>query len=134
MIKITCGHLRSDPFQVSISKIVNASGLEAKVAYNVMRLAKELEKNMVELQKEWVALLGKYVQKDGTKWKLNEEKTDFMFIEGVDVEEAKTVVKAYLAREIEIDREPLKLEDLSAAKISPADISVLEPILTLPEL
>lgn len=134
MITATRGHLRSDPFKASISKLVNASDLETKVAYNVMRLAKELEKSLVELQKEWVQLVGKYVQSEGAQWKLNEEKTDFAYLEGVDVEEAKKAIISYMETKVEIDREPIKLADLEGAKLSASDISVLEPLLAVEEV
>jgi septum formation topological specificity factor MinE len=134
MITATRGHLRSDPFKASISKLVNAIGLETKVAYNVMRLAKELEKTLVELQKDWIQLVSKYVQVDGTQWKLNEEKTDFAYLDGIDAKEAKDAISAYMEQKVEIDREPLKLEDLEAAMLSPSDLSVLEPLLTFTEV
>ena len=134
MITTTRGLLRSEPFRLSIQKIVNAPGLDTKVAYNVVRLAKELEKTLADLQKEWVQLVGKYVEKDGAQWRLNEQKTDFAYLAGVDVEDAKKAIMEYMESKAEISREPLKLEDLGPAKLTPADISVLEPFLVLPEV
>jgi septum formation topological specificity factor MinE len=134
MITTTRGLLRSEPFKTSIQKLINAPGLETKVAYNVVRLAKEVEKTLIELQKEWIQLVGKYVETDGSQWKLNEEKTDFAYLAGVDVEDAKKAIMEYMGTKAEISREPLKLEDLGPARLTPADISVLEPFLVLPEV
>lgn len=134
MITTTRGLLRSEPFRSSIQKIVNTPGLETKVAYNVVRLAKEVEKVLADLQKEWIELVGKYVETEGSQWKLNEEKTDFAYLSGVNVEDAKKAIMEYMETKAEISREPLKLEDLTPAKLTPADIAVLEPFLVLPEV
>lgn len=134
MIETTRGYLRSEPFKASISKLVNAGGLDTKVAYNVMRLAKELEKTLVDLQKEWVELLTKYVKIEDGQFKLNEEKTDFAYLDGVDQETAKAEILAYLKADVKIERDTLKLSDLGPAKLSAADLSVLEPIINTQEV
>jgi hypothetical protein len=95
-----------------------------------MRLAKDLETKLRESQVEWVKLLGQYVKTEGSQWKLNEAKTDFDYIDGVDKDEAKKEIMAFLAKKTEIVREKLDLDKLSPAKLSPIDLSTLEPIIS----
>ena len=122
--------MRSDPFKASLSKLVNSTELEPKTAYRVMRLAKDIETKLRESQVEWVKLLGKYVKTEGTQWKLNEEKTDFDYLDGVDKDAAKKEIMGFLTKTAEIGRDKIGLETLSAAKLSPVDLSTLEPIIS----
>ncbi len=133
MITVDYGTLRSDPFKTSLSKLVNSTDLEPKTAYRVMRLAKDLESKLKESQVEWIKLLGQYVETDGAQWKLNEDKTDFAYKEGVDKDAAKKEIMAFLAKTTEIGREKLELDHLSPAKLSPIDLSTLEPIISTGE-
>lgn len=129
MITVDYGTLRSEPFKASFSKLVTATDLEPKTAYRVMRLAKDLETKLRESQKEWVKLLGQYVVSEGAQWKLNEEKTDFAYLDGVDKDVAKKEIMAFLSKKTEIEREKLHLESLSTAKLSAADLSALEALI-----
>lgn len=129
-ITVDYGTLRSDPFKASLSKLVNSTELEPKTAYRVMRLAKDIETKLRESQVEWVKLLGKYVKTEGTQWKLNEEKTDFDYLDGVDKDAAKKEIMGFLTKTAEIGRDKIGLETLSAAKLSPVDLSTLEPIIS----
>lgn len=129
MITVDYGTLRSEPFKASLSKLVTATDLEPKTAYRVMRLAKDLETKLRDSQKEWVKLLSQYVQTDGSQWKLNEEKTDFAYLDGVDKDVAKKEIMAFLSKKTEIEREKLDLEALSTAKLSAADLSALEALI-----
>ena len=130
MITVDYGTLRSDPFKASLSKLVNSTELEPKTAYRVMRLAKDIETKLRESQVEWVKLLGKYVKTEGTQWKLNEDKTDFDYLDGVDKDAAKKEIMGFLTKTAEIGRDKIGLETLSAAKLSPVDLSTLEPIIS----
>jgi hypothetical protein len=130
MITVDYGTLRSDPFKASLSKLVNSTELEPKTAYRVMRLAKDIETKLRESQVEWVKLLGKYVKTEGTQWKLNEDKTDFDYIDGVDKDAAKKEIMGFLTKTAEIGRDKIGLDTLYAAKLSPVDLSTLEPIIS----
>jgi hypothetical protein len=130
MITVDYGTLRSDPFKASLSKLVNSTELEPKTAYRVMRLAKDIETKLRETQVEWVKLLGKYVKTEGTQWKLNEDKTDFDYLDGVDKDAAKKEIMGFLTKTAEIGRDKIGLDTLYAAKLSPVDLSTLEPIIS----
>jgi hypothetical protein len=130
MITVDYGTLRSDPFKASLSKLVNSTELEPKTAYRVMRLAKDIETKLRESQVEWVKLLGKYVKTEGTQWKLNEDKTDFDYLDGVDKDAAKKEIMGFLTKTAEIGRDKIGLDTLYAAKLSPVDLSTLEPIIS----
>lgn len=133
MISITLGTLRSEPFRLALSKLVTEPNLDTKTAYSVMRLSRVLEQHTLDSQKEWVTMLSKYVESEGSKWKLNEEKTDFAYLDGVDKETAKTAIIEFLGKKVEIDREKLDLTKLEPAKLTAADLSVLEGIISVPE-
>lgn len=133
MISLTLGTLRSEPFRLALSKLVTDPNLDTKTAYSVMRLSRVLEQHTLDSQKEWVTMLSKYVDSDGSKWKLNEEKTDFSYLPGVDKEAAKTAIIEFLGKKVEIDREKLDLTKLEPAKLTAADLSVLEGIILVPE-
>lgn len=132
MISLTLGTLRSEPFRLALSKLVTEPNLDTKTAYSIMRLSRVLEQHTLDSQKEWVTMLSKYVDSDGSKWKLNEEKTDFAYLPGVDKEAAKTAIIEFLGKKVEIDREKLDLEKLTPAKLTAADLSVLEGIISVP--
>jgi hypothetical protein len=133
MIKIKLGELRSNSFKTSLTKLTSSDKLDVKTSYNVMRLAGLLEKRLAQSQKEWIELLAKYVEKDGFQWKLNEEKSDFEYLPGVDKDAAKKAVEEYLAQQVEIDRLKIKLSSLDGVGLSPADLSVLEAIICMEE-
>lgn len=133
MISLTLGTLRSEPFRLALSKLVTEPNLDTKTAYSVMRLSRALEQHTLDSQKEWVTMLSKYVESEGSKWKLNEEKTDFAYLDGVDKEAAKTAIIEFLGKKVEIDREKLDLTKLEPAKLTAADLSVLEGIISVPD-
>jgi len=132
MIELTLGTLRSEPFRMALTKLVTEPNLDTKTAYNLMRLSKVLEQHTLDSQKEWVTMLSKYVEAEDSKWKLNEEKTDFSYLPGVDKETAKNAIVEFLSKNVEIDREKLDLEKLTPAKLTAADLSVLESIISVP--
>lgn len=129
MISISRSVLRSDPFKSNFSKLVNAEGLEPKTALAVVTMAKALESVLVETQKEWIELLKKFVHEEAGRFKLNEEKNDFAYFDGVNPEDAKKEIMAFLEKEEIINLDKLPLENLGAAKLSPHHLSVLEPII-----
>ena len=128
MIELNYAALRSDDFRHVLSKLSTCDYLDHKVAYRIMRITKELERGLTSTQKEWISLLEKYVEKDGTQWKLNEEKTDFVYLESVDKDAVKAEIEKFGEKKIIVDRHKLKLTELDKASLSAADLAILEPL------
>lgn len=133
MIILKYASLRSDSFKTSFTKLTNADKLDVKTTYNIMRLANLLEGHVKTSQKEWIKLLTKYVQTDGMQWKLNEDKSDFAYLDGIDAETAKAAVNEFLAKTVEIDRHKLDLNLLEGAGLSANDLAILTDIISIPE-
>lgn len=133
-IQVQYSTLRSDDFRHVLSKLTHCQTLDQKVTYNIMRLAKTLEQSLTATQKEWVVLLEKLVEKDGNQWKLNEDKTDFVYLEGVDADHARSLIKEFGDKQISIDRFKLNAADLSKAYLSAAELAVLEPLVCFDSL
>ena len=128
MIELNYAALRSDDFRHVLSKLSTCDYLDHKVAYRIMRITKDLERGLTSTQKEWISLLEKYVEKDGTQWKLNEEKTDFVYLENVDKDAVKAEIEKFGEKKIIVDRHKLKLTELDKASLSAADLAILEPL------
>jgi hypothetical protein len=128
MIELNYAALRSDDFRHVLSKLSTCDSLDHKVAYRIMRITKELERGLGSTQKEWISLLEKYVEKDGTQWKLNEERTDFVYLENVDKDVVKAEINEFGEKKILVDRHKLKLTELDKAGLSAADLAILEPL------
>lgn len=130
MFKISYRDLRSDPFKQTMVKIASCGAYPEKVAYNIMRMAKALEAELKKSNEEWVKLAASLVQKDEKgNLKLNEEKTDFLWVDGVTGEAGKAKIEEFGAKEVIIDRHKLKLSALAPAKLSPADLANIECLL-----
>ena len=96
----------------------------------MMRTAKALESKLKESQTEWVALGTKLVKKDETgNFVLNADKSDFEFLEGVNAADAKTAIEDFGEKEVIIDRLKFTFDDIAPAKLSPAELSVIECLL-----
>ena len=61
---------------------------------------------------------------------MNEDKTDFDYLDGVDKDAAKKEIMGFLTKTAEIGRDKIGLDTLYAAKLSPVDLSTLEPIIS----
>jgi hypothetical protein len=120
--------LLSGEFRKALTKLATCQDLDVKVAYNVMRFVKEVEKFVVISRNSWVELLRKYVPV-GEDGNFVMENGEFKWLEGTMPEEAKSAIDAFGHAKHTIDRHPLDLDGLAPAKLSPADLSILEQIL-----
>lgn len=131
MFKIKYKDLRQNSFHQAMVKLATCTTFgNVKVTYNVMRMAKALEKELSTSQKIWSDLLEKLVKKkeDGS-WET--DKGQFVFKDGLDPEASKKELEGFHDMEIEIDRFPLKIQDLVPAQLCAADMAALEPMLDL---
>jgi hypothetical protein len=134
MFKISYKDLRSDGFRNAMTKLATCGEYkDFKLTYNLKIMAKEIEKALIQSQKEWLDIASGLIAK-GEDGRFKIEKNDFVWKEGIDKDFAVKVVEDFGAKEVEIDRFKLDPETLMAAKLSPADLSHLEPLLTVPVL
>lgn len=130
MFKISYRDLRSDPFKQTMQKIALCGAYPEKVAYNIMRMTKALEAELKKSNEEWVKLAKSLIQIDEKGMlKFNEEKTDFLWLDGIPPAEGKAKIEEFGAKEVIIDRRKLKLSVLAPAKLSPADLANIECLL-----
>lgn len=129
MFKIEKRVLLSPGFKDSMSKLANCAEFKVKVGYNIMRTAKALEKELVKSQNELNEIKKKYAECDenGT-FKLSEAKNDLLWKPGTE-QDAKTAIEAFGLSEALVDRQKFSLEDLAPAKLTPADLANLDPLL-----
>lgn len=125
MFKISYREIRSDGFKNAMSKVVGCSEFDAKTAYRIMRTTKELEKTLVESQKEWLKLASALIKKTPEN-RFEVKDGDFVWQDGVDPEAAKAQIEAFGAKEAIIERWKIPVDKLEKAKLTPADLAALE--------
>lgn len=136
MMTLKKGDLFNDQLRFSLQKIGSCNSLKTKVAYNFMRLVKILEAENKKFRQEQVDLTKKYVEWENElkkTFKLTEDKTDFIWKEGVDAAAARRDLEEFLQQEIQIARFPFEVEDFEPAKLTPGDIGMLEFMFNQPE-
>ena len=129
MISINYGTLRSDSFRNAFFKIGNCEGVTQDTALKVIDVSKKLEEKLVESQKEWIDLMRGLVPSENGMFKLNEEKTDFVWLDGVDPEKGKQDIMNFAKKTVEVEGPKLSLEELKEVKLSPVELALLEPVL-----
>jgi hypothetical protein len=138
MLEVTYGDVRNPMFKKSFSKVTNSTGFkDIRVVRNIVRIGNLLQKYEEEVQECWIKLLKEYAAVD--------EKGDFIPNIGPDnqpqagtyrikedcVGEAwDKAVKEFNALKFEVSAERMRLHDLVACNLSPAELSYLEPLLT----
>ena len=117
-MKVTIGTFRLA--QEALSKLLTTE-LPVKVAFRLGRLFKIAQENLKEVEDQRVKLVTKYGTKDEesgelqvTEEKLEEFQNDFISL---------------LEEKVEVDYEPVGLDDLGDIKLTPVEISALEPFL-----
>lgn len=130
MFTIKYKDLRADALFVALRKLTNCTDLQFKTAYNVMRMSKAIDIELKESQTQWIALCKKYVKEEllpnGNHRIKFTESGEPDWLDGIDVEAAKKAMEDFQNKEVIIKREPIRMEDLAPAKLSPADLYALE--------
>lgn len=131
MFKLSYQELRDQNFLAAMGKIVGCSEYkDIKVSYNIGRMKTVIDQKLKKSQEEWLELANPAVEKDERgNFKVDREKGTLLFKEGIDAEEMQKKIEEFTKREVIIERFKLKLDDLAPAKLSPADLSVLEPMI-----
>jgi len=129
MFKTDYQTIRAEATLAAMHRLTNCRDLPFKVAYNVMRMSKAIDIELRESQKKWLEIANKYIQKEI----LPDNKHRFLFddgkpryIEGVNVEEAEKAIADFNATAVLLDRFKLKVADIEAAKLTPAEMFALD--------
>lgn len=134
MISLNYVTLRSNSFRMALSKVVQCDALDSTTAYRVMRLSKLMEQKIADTQKDWVKLAKELAQsnEDGS-FKIDEVTKELLWKDGVESESALQQFRDFNQKEVVFDRLKFPLASLNGAKLSPADLAILEPLLEDPE-
>lgn len=130
MIEVSYASLRSDNLKKSFEKIMNCK-LDAKVSYNILRIAQCVEKKVRDSQREWIELGNKYIESEGGRFLLNEEQNNFKWKEGVDPEFATKEIKDFFAKNAIIDRARIDLTNVNGLNLTATEMADLEPFFYL---
>jgi hypothetical protein len=136
MMTLKKGDLFKQSLSMSFRKLSGCNAFKPKVAYNLMRLSKILEQESKRFREEQIELTKKYVdwENELTKsFKMNEEKSDFLWRDGVDVPAARRELEEFLAQEFTVNRFKFEVEDLEPAKLTPVDYDALDFMINQPE-
>lgn len=135
MITLNYATLRSDAFRLSLTRLVNCRDFDQQTAYRLMRVATDLEKHLRTSHEEWKALIiGKVKVGDNGQFKTNEANDDFEYEDGVDAEAVRASIREFGKKEISVERFKFPLEKLAPAKLSPSDLTILEPLIILDDV
>lgn len=116
-------------FLATFEKLMQAQGLNARVAYNISKLAAPLRKAASAAQEEFTAIVANYAIKDeaGEIKPLNGPGTFEVAPE--NREKWEVAIKVFEEKEATIDRNPFMVGDFFSANLTPLDFEALEPII-----
>lgn len=130
MFKVQYRELRSMSFLSAMNKLTQCEDFgDVKTAYNIMRVSKALEKHLKKSQNEWIDLANKFIKRSpDNKFMLKDDTFDWL--DGVDKDVAEKSVEDFLAKEVIVEWKKLDLKEVAPAKLSPAELGALEPVLS----
>lgn len=129
-MKLTNKQLDQGIYQI-VDQIYKTCKLSPKQSYSVMLMHRKLEKAMKDAKEMFLKILKEHVELDeeGNILPANDEnKQVWKFKEGMEEAYAKAM-EEFMTIELEIDREPLDLDSLGNASLTPKELEILEPIL-----
>lgn len=130
VFKISYKDLRTDTFRQAIGKLAMCDQYkDAKVAYRIGKLVKDVEKNLKRSQKEWLDLADPLLVRDEAGNFKIDAKEGFSYKDGVDKAKAEKDIEFFTEKEAVIDHPRLKLDDVSVAKLSPLELVALADVL-----
>jgi hypothetical protein len=120
-IEITYGEIKNQDFVKGLRKLVDCSDIK-NVAV-LLRIVK-IYKAIVAADKDCSDVHQKLLDQHGTK---NEDGS----VNIINIEQFANDYGQLMKSSITIDEDPVKFNDVSAAKLSPADIAALDKIVTV---
>lgn len=123
MIEMNYSQLYQPGFISLIQKLAKTEGFPAKTAYRVGKIAQGVLRTFTVADTKRIDVLGKYAKKDDSGAWVKSEAGD---IEFMDKESAAKEVDQLLQTKFTVEQLPLELDTLDAAKLSPAEILLLD--------
>ena len=125
MIKLKMGELLNS---TEILQKLASKELKARLALEVARMLKAIEKEMQDFNDIRMKLITKYGEKDENGELITDEKGNCK-IEQEHVETFSNELNDMIAAEVEINANKLKIEQLENLDFTPAEMSALEPFI-----
>jgi hypothetical protein len=129
MIELSYKELSATPFIQAMNKINQCTDFKMKVGYKVMMLSKDLQKFFEKAKSEYAAMMEAIAEKENGLFKTHPETKEYIWKDGVDKEDAEKKIEEFQNQKVTVDKPKFNIEDLAPAKLSPADMNSLEPLL-----
>ena len=105
-------------------KTLMGKNLKAKTAYQIARLAREVEKEMNEVNKTYQEIVTKY----GTP---SEENPDEYVVPKEKIEEYNSEIGEFMSTELELNVNKVPMRELEDENFTPSEIIKLEPFMEI---
>ena len=111
---------------IPIFRNISNQPLPIKIAYQVARLIRELDKESTTFDESRRKIIEKYAERDESgEYKLTEDGN--IIIKPEDIEMCNREMTELLETSIEINVEPLNINNFTATELTPAQMLSLEP-------
>lgn len=125
MMKVT---LKDIVESQEVMRTLSNKSLRGRVAFKVARLLKKLEAELTTFNDTRVKLIESYAKKDAEGNYITNDKNEYQF----DQDNANKFVEEInklLLEELEIDANPILIEEIEDLDFTPAEMAVLEPFM-----
>ena len=125
MIKVT---LKDIVESQDVMRTLSNKPLRGRAAFKVARLLKKLEAELTTFNDTRVKLIEAYAKKDDEGNFVTNEKNEYQF----DADNANKFVEEInklLLEELEIDANPILIDEIEELDFTPAEMAVLEPFM-----
>ena len=125
MIKVT---LKDIVESQDVMRALSSKQLRGRVAFKVARLLKKLETELATFNDTRIKLIETYAKKDDEGNFVTNEKNEYQF----DADNANKFVEEInklLLEEIDIDANPILVDEIEELNFTPAEIVALEPFM-----
>ena len=125
MIKVT---LKDIVESQDVMRTLSGKPLRGRAAFKVARLLKKLEVELTTFNDTRVKLIEAYAKKDEEGNFVTNEKNEYQFDEDNATKFVEEVNKLLL-EELEIDANPILIDEIEEIDFTPAEMAVLEPFI-----
>jgi hypothetical protein len=130
MVTLKYSVLRSDVFRVAMVKLANCQ-MDTDKSKKLLDLCIKLEQELKKSQVEWQELLKPACKVEDNHFMMNEDKTDFAWLDGVDPNMMRAKIMEFANKDVNVeDFERLEIE-LTDGKFSPLEIAALDAIVSI---
>jgi hypothetical protein len=133
-MKIKYSTLKDPMFISGMAKVNRCPFPKTRLSYNVSRIVDKVQQEAKRAQDIWIKLVKQYAKMDEKGEFISpEDKPGCYEIPDEKQEEFKVKVEEFENFEFDIDRYPLKLDDLNGSGLSPQEIHTMECVLDVSE-